>query len=182
MAVGTEGQRSAVGRPSGLTAGVQAAIVAAVRSGMPISRAGLAMGIEETTVNEWMQRGEGRHPRRPSTPEYAAFASEVRKAEADNEAEKLAVITKAGQGGIVLSKRTITFRDGRVVEEETLSKPEWQAAAWYLERTKPDTYAKRERMDLRQMMHEVTRRVAEEQGLKVDEVLAEAQRLVAEKE
>lgn len=174
-------RKGPAGRRTLLTPVVIEAIEAGVRKGLGAEQAGEVLGIDAQTVYEWLARGEGRHSQRPAAPIYAEFAERIRRAEAQNEAAKLDILTRAGEGGIVLTERTITFKDGREVHEKVYSKPEWQAAAWYLERKYPDRYGRRERWDMRQMMMEVMKRIAAEQGLDESEVIAEAQRLVGEK-
>ena len=50
--------------------------------------------------------------------------------------------------GDALVKRIITTRrDGSVVVEETYSTPSWQGFAWLLERTAPDEYGRRDRIE-----------------------------------
>lgn len=169
------------GRKSLLTPAVQERIVTAIREvGLHYVGACQLAGIDESTALQWRQRGEGRHPQRPATPELVAFVEEVKKAEAQCEAEALAVIKQAGQGGAVLSERRYFDRNGYEVVERRYSAPEWQARAWFLERTRPDQYGRRERLDMRRMMEEVAKKVADESGVQVEELLQEAQRLVAE--
>jgi hypothetical protein len=69
-------------RPTKLTPEVQAAIVEAIRAGSFDWVAAQAAGIDPATFREWMGRGDGRDPDRPATPQYAAFAAEVRQARA----------------------------------------------------------------------------------------------------
>ena len=54
----------------------------------------------------------------------------------------------------------------------------WTAAAWWLERRRPDDYGKRIAVDV-SIRDEVTR-LAAELGIDVDEALAEAERVLAE--
>jgi len=166
------------GRRVSLTQPVQEAICAGVRRGLSVGRAGELVGLSEKTVLEWVQRGEGRHPRRTATPALVEFAECVRKAESEKEAEALDVISRAGQGGAVLFERTITRKDGQVEVERRYAPPIWQSAAWFLERTKPERYARQERFDLTELRRELVKRVADEQGLRTSEVLEEAERLL----
>jgi transposase-like protein len=73
------------GRPPGsvsLTPEIQATIVGLIREGVfPYGAASIA-GISRRTLDDWIARGEGRHPTRPSTPKLRAFAREVRIARA----------------------------------------------------------------------------------------------------
>ena len=55
----------------------------------------------------------------------------------------------------------------------------WQAAAWKLERRYPAEYGRRQRVDLRIDLRREAEAIAAELGLSADEVLAEAERIVA---
>lgn len=55
----------------------------------------------------------------------------------------------------------------------------WQAAAWWLERRKFRDYARRERIDVAVDIRQHAEKVAAELGMSVDEVLAEADRVLA---
>lgn len=76
------------------------------------------VGISETTFYEWIQIGEGRHPKRKQTPEHTEFAEGIKNAESDGVAELLDIIKAA-------------------------AKKQWTAAAWLLERRFHNVYAKR---------------------------------------
>jgi hypothetical protein len=52
----------------------------------------------------------------------------------------------------------------------------WQAAAWWLERRRPDDYGRRERVDV-EIRHQAEQ-LAAELGLNPSELIAEAERLV----
>ena len=121
-------------KPTLLTPAIQKAICDAVAVGVPLYRAAHLAEISEHTVLEWMRRGEGRDDR-PPTPEYVAFAQAVRKARAQDQARRIARINKAGQGGDVSYRRTVTHKDGSQIVEERFCEPAWTADAWHLERT-----------------------------------------------
>ena len=72
-----------------LTPEIQDKIVAFIRAGAYAHVAAQAAGVPQRTFYEWLERGEGRHPSRPPTPELEAFATAVRiaQAEARTEAE-----------------------------------------------------------------------------------------------
>lgn len=79
--------KRSVGRRTKLSAAVRARIVDAIRLGAFDHVAAQAAGIAPATFREWIARGEGRDPDRPSTPAYAAFAAEVRQARATARSE-----------------------------------------------------------------------------------------------
>jgi hypothetical protein len=73
------------GRPPGsvsLTREQWDTIVSYVRVGVFAHVAAVAAGVGVRTFQEWMARGESRHPTRPCTPKLKAFAREVRQAQA----------------------------------------------------------------------------------------------------
>jgi len=78
------------GRKNKCTPAVRQLIVSAILNGSYFAVACRFAGIDEDTGREWMQRGEGRHPKRGTAPEYVEFAQAVRKAEADLEVLLLA--------------------------------------------------------------------------------------------
>ncbi|MDP3937833.1 MAG: hypothetical protein Q8R92_06825 [Deltaproteobacteria bacterium] len=78
---------------------------------------------------------------------YASFATRIRKAEAEDELRRIALIAKAGTGGEVSYRRTTTKADGAVVTEERLLAPEWTANAWHLERKHPERWGRKERVE-----------------------------------
>ena len=74
------------GRPRGsvsLTNEIAETIIGFVGAGSFGYVAAEAAGISARTFREWMARGEGTHPTRPSTPKLRKFAKNVRKAEAE---------------------------------------------------------------------------------------------------
>src|SRR5215204_2993632 len=60
--------------------------------------------------------------------------------------------------------------------EKAASDGNWQAAAWKLERRYPEDFGRRDRVELD--VRHIAERVAADQGLDVDELLAEAERLI----
>jgi hypothetical protein len=49
-------------------------------------------------------------------------------------------------GGDIVERRTVTKPDGTVAVYEKKSRPEWQAATWWLERKFPNDWAKVDRV------------------------------------
>jgi hypothetical protein len=68
--------------PSRLTPEVHQEIVAYVRAGAFAHVAARAAGISPRTFYDWLERREGRHPTRSSTPKLEVFAREVGQAHA----------------------------------------------------------------------------------------------------
>ena len=129
-------------RPSKLTLEVQDRITDSVKTGVPFAAAARLAGVSEGTANEWLYRGKGKDKKRRITPQYAAFAVAIDKAHAVDEAEKVGAIDKAAKGGELVTEKvtikTVTKSNGETmetkVEEKRMTVPNWQAAAWHLER------------------------------------------------
>jgi len=57
----------------------------------------------------------------------------------------------------------------------------WQAAAWWLERRRHESYGRRDRVELTLDMKGLAAKIAAEDGLDPDALLAEAERIIATK-
>lgn len=106
-----------MGRPSRLTPAVSKALCEATREGYTLANAAGLAGVSAATVREWIRRGEGTDDR-PGTEPYATFATAMARAQAEVEAEAVACIRAAAEGG------------------------QWRAAAWLLERTHPERWGR----------------------------------------
>ena len=139
-------------RPTKLTPEIATGIVTLVQHGVHPPVAAGAYGVDGSTFYEWMSRGEDRDPRRPSVPEYTAFAEAVRRAEHEAESAIVAMAVKkirtSGDALAVLARR---FGD-----------------RW------------RERIDVRVELEAEVRRLANETGVDYAEALQEAERILAE--
>ena len=87
----------------------------------------------------------------------AVFSGAVVKAEADAELRFLGQVAKAAAGN------------------------NWQAAAWWLERRQHIDYGRRDRIDMNLDMKGLAEKIAAEDGLDRDALLAEAERIIATK-
>lgn len=171
-------QQGKRGRRPQLTAHIQDTIVTAISGGVPFRTACAMAGVSDGVASEWRKRGEGTHPTRPKTPLYAEFAEAIARARATDEARRILRINQAAQGGAVVYEKTTTYEDGRVVREVRRSEPSWQADAFHLERSRPETWGRREKVDVRMTIEQAAQKVAEEFGMTPEEVLAEAERLL----
>lgn len=109
------------------------AIVRALQAGAFLKDAAQAAGIAESTVHAWLARGQQwvnpeSGERLANVPKgdmpYLEFVESVEKSRAEAVIFNLAIIRQAAARG------------------------HWQAAAWYLERTRPDEYGRRTRFDV----------------------------------
>ncbi len=101
------------GRPTKLDDLSAKRIVDAIAAGGSRSAAAEAARVHRSTLMGWLARG------REGDPAYFDFLDRVKKAEAEAENEMVAIVRKAAMSGT------------------------WQAAAWWLERRRPNAYALR---------------------------------------
>ena len=101
-------------RKSKLTPQRQQRICEALRAGNTRAASAAYGGIDESTLYRWIARGEA-----ATRGAYSEFRKAIKEAESAAEIRNVALIQKAAQ--------------------ET-----WTAAAWWLERRKPDDWARRE--------------------------------------
>lgn len=104
-----------MGRPLRLDKQRQQRICEALRAGNTRAASAAYGGVGESTFYRWMERGEA-----ASSGIYRDFWEAVKEAEAACEIRNVALIQKAAQDN-------------------------WTAAAWWLERRKPDDWARVER-------------------------------------
>lgn len=145
-----------------ITAGQQ--VINRVQLGMEYQGACDSAGIERSTLHRWRLEGARLRAQQaqgklsdPTDHQLGLidFCNALERAEAEAEANRLAIIQRAAQGGAVVTKtvRKVqrqqqpdgSFKDvevERTEHSETL-RPEWTAAAWWLERRKPARYARR---------------------------------------
>jgi hypothetical protein len=137
---------------STVTAGDQ--VVERIQLGLDLQSAADSAGISRQTLHNWRLTG-ARHRAAaangkrltPAQRRYVEFLDALERAEAEAEANRLAIISRVAQGGATVTKTT-EKRDanGQLLERtevtETL-RPEWTAAAWFLERRMPAKYARR---------------------------------------
>ena len=129
-------------------------VIDSIRLGLDYQTAADSAGISRQTIHNWQLKGaryaatqaQG-HTITPQQQAYVDFVDGVKEAESDREASYLAVIKGCADGGHRMV-RTVVKRnkDGDVVETVETSehlRPEWTAAAWWLERRMPEKYRRR---------------------------------------
>jgi hypothetical protein len=137
--------RNKGGNPTLLTDEVTARLVTMLRAGNYIYVATQAAGISRQAFGEWMRRGASGEK---ADERYRGFREQIELAKAEGEAANVARIAQAG-------------RD------------DWHAAAWILERSAPQRWARMSQRELEQGPTEPT--LEDDPFAEVDE-LAEARR------
>ena len=94
------------------------------------------------------KRNQQRYKTKRKEERYVTFLLAVKKAMAHAELNDLGTIAMASKGGHLLEKKTKTNHDGTTTTTERRSKPEWQAAAWRLERRNPKRWARVQRLEV----------------------------------
>lgn len=147
---------------SPVTAGAE--FIERIRLGLPHDQACASANVARNTVLGWRQKGGAALAKlargeRVTKNErvYAEFVTTLERAEADAETSRLGVIERAARGGTTVTETHETstrVADAQapggarmvVTERRTVTKtlaPQWQAAAWWLERRIPHRYARR---------------------------------------
>lgn len=108
------------GRPSKLTEEVQKRIVDAIALGNYLDTAAQYGNVNPSTFHRWMERGSREDAEEP----YASFYEQVEQAKAAAEVRAIARIQAAANDGT------------------------WQAAAWWLERTRPKKFGRFDRSEV----------------------------------
>jgi transposase-like protein len=101
------------------------AVVLCLEAGSTIDQAAGAVGISSRTIYDWLARAE-EHAESEKVP--AGEAPFLRFSQA---------VTRAREGVVVLALKGIL----------EAGKADWRALAWYLERSRPDQYGRRTRLD-----------------------------------
>lgn len=118
------------GRRSRLTPEIQERVVDAIQAGNYLETAAAYAGIADSTMYNWLDRGRKERDRAQSDDTqikateqpFVDFLEAVEKARATAEVRAVALIQKAASDT-------------------------WQAAAWYLERSAPKKWGRRERLE-----------------------------------
>ena len=137
-----------MGRPTKLTPEVQQRIVTAIAAGNAEETAAEYAGIAPSTFFRWMSQG--------AKPRAANVKREFREA--------------------VLRARVEAEVRHVLVIETAVKEGDWRASAWWLERQRHNKWGKKESLEI--TIRREAGRLAKETGLDVEEIMAEAERLV----
>lgn len=127
------GEKKPLGRPSKLDPATLKRLETALKLGMSIKKAVTYSGISRSTFYRWQDRynkideacdGDRDSIKNVDDLDLWDFWDTIKKAQVEGEASHLGVITKAANNGI------------------------WQASAWFLERSNPEEWGKREKNKL----------------------------------
>lgn len=143
-----------VGRRSKLTASSQQRIVDSILAGNYQDTAAAHAGIGESTFHSWMARGRAEQARldalgarsKGSEAPYLEFLEAITHARAVVEARNVGQLQSAARGGSVTERRTVTHADGRTEVVERITPPDWRATAWWLERSFPVRWGRRDQL------------------------------------
>jgi hypothetical protein len=112
------------------------AIINALENNCSLTSAATAGGISLRTLQTWCERN----------PDLRRMVEDAR---ARAEAKAISGIMSAGLGKETTVSREVLGKDGEVVTlNEVRTSQEWQALAWWLERTFPDRYGRRDRLSV----------------------------------
>ena len=123
------------------TKGRRKIIYEGLKAGIPIHRVCGLAGIDVRTYHKWMNKGK----KNKNKPSYRAFRKRIKRIEVALEKESIDIIRKAARGGNDIVETKITLLDNRPKEITRVKKkanPQWQAAAWWLERRHREDYGR----------------------------------------
>lgn len=146
-------------------------VIELIGRGIPQNETCRAVGVAVATIQLWMRNGAAARQKAESgyvitvrEAEYLAFLNDYESAAPSQEAARIAVIERAAflpqiTKRIVVKKeaREITHADGsrtweltEVERTETIEEkpPQWAAAAWLEERTRPERWGRRMAVDV----------------------------------
>lgn len=131
------------GRPTKFTPETRQKILTALSNGNTYEASAQYGGVTYTLFREWIKQGE-----QETEGEFLEFLEAVKKAEAQAEVASIARIRSAASGQRVIKSETVRVTpDGEQITEREYQyvPPQWQADAWFLERRRPQDWARRER-------------------------------------
>lgn len=140
------------GRPTKFTPETRQKILTALSNGNTYEASAQYGGVNKDTFREWIKQGEA-DAAAGTASEFSEFSDAVKKAEAQAEVASIARIRSAASGQRVIKSETVRVTpDGEQITEREYqyAPPQWQADAWFLERRKPQDWARRERHEVSQ--------------------------------
>lgn len=131
-------------------------LLSALEMGITRKRACALAGIGNTTFDRWMEQGKDK-----SRPVFVNFRKRVKKLHAKQEKEALKAIKQAYKGGTTIreTKMVIKPKGTEIVKVTKEVGPQWQAAAWFLERRFAEDYGRNKIEDSERSAEEMARDV-----------------------
>jgi len=129
------------GRPSKFTPKRRKLIYRAFEAGIPSkSRIAELVGIDRSLLEHWLDKG-----RDPKNSDFYAFRKRIMRIQAQREADLLATIEQCAHGGCTIKETEVKIgpKGKEIKTRRKEMAPQWQAAAWRLERWMPDDYGLR---------------------------------------
>jgi len=114
-------------------------IYEALRAGLPLTRAAGLAGVTVSCIKKWKDKGKDKKRRI-----HYDFRNRVKAIQASLERESLQIIRETAKGGNRISETKITIgpKGKEVTKIKKTLHPNWQAAAWFLERRYKDDYGR----------------------------------------
>lgn len=151
-----KGTPRTTGRRPIITQQIITDILSSLKAGCYIETAAAYAGISKDTLYNWLKRGRrekrrlAKNPRaRPyqSEAQFVIFVDGVTRAMSESEVRDVSIIAQAANGGQrYVEEKIITDAQGNILSKQTTTKgipPQWQAAAWRLERKYPKKWGRR---------------------------------------
>ena len=162
----------------------EARILQAIANGLSYQDAAVVADVSLRALYNWLATGRRLESDgvRANDNIYVHLLQSLKSADVEGQEARLKVVLEAMEGGAILSERITARRlkDGTEVvqTERTYSRPEWTAAAWWLERHNNEKWGRRDRIDLHAMVREEVDRLATELGLDPEELMRRTEELL----
>ena len=131
-------------------------VIFSLKAGCYIETAAAYAGISKDTLYRWLKRGRKERRRlaadrraRPkiSEAQFVVFLDGVTRAMSESEVRDVSLIAQAANGGQkYVEEKVTTDANGNIISKQIITKslaPQWQAAAWRLERKHPKKWGRR---------------------------------------
>ena len=150
------------GRPPLLDDALAARMLQLAGAGVPRKYVADAVGVSRRAFAYWLARGRDGGK---GDAAYVQLLHALKKAEAEAVAVSVGRIRRAGSGGALIERKSVTIAGVTTVTEK-FTQPLWVADAWLLERRYPDEFST-DRRELRELRKLVNQLVAERGGADV---------------
>ena len=152
------------GRPPLLDDALSARVLQLAGAGVPRKYVADAVGVSRRAFAYWLAKGRDGGK---GDAAYVQLLHALKKAEAEAVAVSVGRIRRAGSGGALIDRKSVTTvgPDGKPVTTvtEKFTQPLWVADAWLLERRYPDEFST-DRRELRELRKLVNQLVVERGG------------------